>query len=189
MTQPAHLIAVQPLDAAVGAAGSVRALLDERAFLELYARTAVALRAYIVRTLGNPTDADDLVQEAYLRLLRTPVPVGDAQALRAYLFRTASNLVVDRHRARKHEAAEAVPERASHDPDAALKLDVGRLLGRLKPRERQLIWLAHVEGADHTEIASMLGLRYGSVRVLLARARSRLARLLRDGHSATAGER
>lgn len=167
------------------ASGTARALLDERAFLELYSRTAVQLRAYVVRTLGNAADADDVVQDAFLRLLRSPVPVADDQALRAYLFRIASNLVVDHYRTRKHESRDQVPERAASDPDSALKLDVGRFFRRLKTRERQLIWLAHVEGADHNEIASVLGLRYGSVRVLLSRARSRLARLLREHHVAS----
>lgn len=185
MTQSSHIMAVPPSETAVDASGKTRALLDEGAFLELYSRTAVQLRAYIVRTLGHAADADDLVQDAFLRLLRTPVPVGDDQALRAYLFRIASNLVVDHHRARKHESADRVPERGANDPDSALKLDVGRFLRRLKPRERQLIWLAHVEGADHDEIASVLGLRYGSVRVLLSRARSRLAHLLRDHRPAS----
>ena len=46
-----------------------------------------------------------------------------------------------------------------------------------------MMWLAHVEGADHREIAAVLGLRAASIRVLLSRARQRLAGLLRDsGH-------
>lgn len=173
-------VAIQPSDTAVDDSGKTRALLDERAFLELYSRTAVQLRAYVVRTLGNATDADDVVQDAFLRLLRSPVPIGDDQALRAYLFRIASNLVIDRHRARKHESPDAIPERSGSDPDGAVKLDVSRFFRRLKSRERQLIWLAHVEGADHAEIASILGLRHASVRVLLSRARHRLASLLRE---------
>lgn len=188
MTPFLHIMAVQPSDAAVDAPGRTRALLDEKTFLDLYSRTAVQLRAYVIRTLGNATDADDIVQDAFLRLLRTPVPVSDEQALRAYLFRIASNLVIDHHRSRKHEAVEPVPERAASDRDGALKLDIGRLFRRLKARERQLIWLAHVEGADHNEIARILGLRHGSVRVLLSRARHRLARLLRE-HRPPKGDR
>ena len=104
--------------------------------------------------------------------------------MRAYVFRTASNLVVDHWREHKHEASNDVPERGASGRDQSLRLDVSRLFARLKPRERQLVWLAHVEGADHREIAATLGLRAASIRVLLSRARHRLGRLLREnGHA------
>ena len=58
--------------------------------------------------------------------------------------------------------------------------------GRLKPRERQLLWLAYVEGSNHQEIADCTGLRAGSVRLLLFRARHKLAELISKGlHGAT----
>lgn len=171
------------MDAALEQASTAPSLLTEPEFHALYARTAAPLRAYVVRTMGHASHADDIVQEAYLRLLRKPVPTRDADELRAYLFRTASNLVIDHWRAHKHESPETPPERGAAGPDQALRVDVGRLFARLKPRERQMMWLAHVEGADHREIAALLGLRAASIRVLLSRARQRLARLLRDsGH-------
>jgi RNA polymerase sigma-70 factor (ECF subfamily) len=55
-----------------------------------------------------------------------------------------------------------------------------RALGELAPRERALVWLAYVEGASHAEIAAALGLSALSVRVLLFRARGKLARILRQ---------
>ncbi len=153
-------------------------LLDERAFQDLYCRTAAPLYGYVARTLGRTTDADDIVQEAYLRLLRTPVPRHDSHALRAYLFRIASRLVIDRWRTDTRETGD-VPERVAAAVDPAVRLDVRQALARLTPRERQLIWLAHVEGADHREIAAALDLRVGSVRVILWRTRRKLARWLR----------
>jgi RNA polymerase sigma-70 factor, ECF subfamily len=60
-----------------------------------------------------------------------------------------------------------------------LRLDMIRVFRQLKPQQRQMMWLAYVEGADHREIASALGVREGSVRVLLHRARRKLAALLR----------
>jgi RNA polymerase sigma-70 factor (ECF subfamily) len=152
--------------------------LDERAFHDLYDRTAAPLHAYVARTLGRMTDAEDIVQEAYLRLLRTPVPGHDTRALRAYLFRIASRLVIDRWRSDTRETSD-VPERQAPAVDPVVRLDVRQALARLTPRERQLIWLAHVEGADHREIATALDLRAGSVRVLLWRTRRKLARWLR----------
>jgi RNA polymerase sigma-70 factor, ECF subfamily len=59
-----------------------------------------------------------------------------------------------------------------------LRLDMIRMFQQLTPQQRQMMWLAYVEGADHREIAAALGLREGSVRVLLHRARRRLASLI-----------
>lgn len=176
-------MAIPDMDTAIARETGAPALLTEPEFHALYAQTAAPLRAYVVRTMGHGAHADDIVQEAYLRLLRKPVPTRDADGLRAYLFRTAGNLVIDHWRAHKHESQETPPERSAAGRNEVLHLDVGRLFAQLKPRERQMMWLAHVEGADHREIAAALGLRAASIRVLLSRARQRLARLLRDsGH-------
>jgi RNA polymerase sigma-70 factor (ECF subfamily) len=52
-------------------------------------------------------------------------------------------------------------------------------MGNLKPREREILWLAYAEGASYKEIAGVLGLRAPSVRVLLFRARQKMLKLLR----------
>ena len=58
------------------------------------------------------------------------------------------------------------------------RADLRRALDRLSPRERQMLWLAYAEGSSHQEIADTLGLRAGGIRVLLFRARRKLAALL-----------
>jgi RNA polymerase sigma-70 factor, ECF subfamily len=156
-------------------------VLDGPSFEAFYRQTAAPLRAYVVRVIGSATPADDIVQESYLRLLRAPPPIDDPGQLRAYLFRVASNLIRDhwRREGRLREAAEQVaaePESAGHDP--SLRLEMSRLFGQLRPEQRQMMWLAYVEGAGHREIAEALGLRERSVRVLLHRARRKLAALL-----------
>ena len=65
--------------------------------------------------------------------------------------------------------------------------DVRLAFEQLKPRERQLLWLAHVEGFDHREIARLTGLRAASIRVLLFRARRELASVLREGSRLASG--
>ena len=50
----------------------------------------------------------------------------------------------------------------------------------LKPRERELLWLAYVEGSTHTEIADTVGVKTASVKMLLFRARQHLATVLRE---------
>jgi len=59
--------------------------------------------------------------------------------------------------------------------------DVRRALGRLKPRERALLWLAYANGSSHAEIADVLGLKTGSIKLLLFRARRKMASALQRG--------
>jgi RNA polymerase sigma-70 factor (ECF subfamily) len=63
------------------------------------------------------------------------------------------------------------------------RTDVQRALGRLKPRERALLWLAYAQGSSHREIAGVLGLKTGSIKLLLFRARRKMAALL-EGNQA-----
>ncbi|HEV3075485.1 MAG TPA: sigma-70 family RNA polymerase sigma factor, partial [Thermoanaerobaculia bacterium] len=92
----------------------------------------------------------------------------------------ATNLLQDHRRGSRRllPLAEA-PEGSAPAPDAAARIDLHRLLARLAPRERQILWLAHVEGGSHADIAAITGLGPASIRVLLFRARRRLAGLLR----------
>jgi RNA polymerase sigma-70 factor (ECF subfamily) len=169
---------VEPVGAETSAAVGV---IDEDAFHALYHGTAAPLRAYAARVLGNVTQADDIVQEAYLRILRAPLRTDDPQHIRAYLFRIASNLMSDHFRRQKWETTvKDMPELATVDSDTSTRLDMARMFRRLRPRDRQLLWLAHVEGADHREVAKALGLGERSVRVLLFRARQKLAKLIRE---------
>ena len=61
-------------------------------------------------------------------------------------------------------------------------------MARLKPRERELLWLAYAQGSTHQEIGEALGLKTGSIKPLLFRARQRMATLLR-GAGYTGGRR
>jgi RNA polymerase sigma factor (sigma-70 family) len=76
-------------------------------------------------------------------------------------------------------------ERGSPDlsvaPLCEQRLGVRQAFERLNPRERQLLWLAYVEGSNHVEIADCTGLRAKSVRLLLFRARQKLAELICRG--------
>jgi RNA polymerase sigma-70 factor, ECF subfamily len=164
--------------------GTPQLMINEQAFHDLYRRTAGSLRTYAARVLGNATYADDIVQESYLRLVRSPPATDDPQQLRAFLFRVASRLIIDYWRRGRHEvgrADESTDTRSAPGPDIPLRLDMARVFERLTPQQRQLMWLAYVEGADHREIATALGLREASVRVLLFRTRRKLAQLLRAG--------
>jgi RNA polymerase sigma-70 factor (ECF subfamily) len=163
--------------------------LDEAGFRSFYDATARPLWAFLSRTCRQPSVADDLLQEAYFRFLRSGFTGDGPEHRKNYLFRIGANLARDHFRRRRPEEplgdpATGAPETADRGPDprerAGLSRDLDRVLGRLEPRDRQLVWLAHVEGASHREIAAAVGVQEASVRVLLFRARQKLAGLLRE---------
>jgi RNA polymerase sigma-70 factor (ECF subfamily) len=175
-----------PIDAA-GESDEALAMTED-AFRLFYDRTARPLWAYLARTSGDRRLADDLLQETYCRFLKSAPPMDDEAHQRHYLFRIATNLVVDlRRRPQLDAAAVSVPSDDLPLPtardgasDAARRVDVGRALARLRPRDRALVWLAYVNGSSHREIADALGLKATSIKLLLFRARRRLAALLQE---------
>lgn len=172
--------------AASEAAAQPELLMDDEAFAAFYQRTARHLWAYVARVCGNPTLADDLVQESFLRFLGADLRDDGEVAWRRYLFRIATNLMRDHWRKPSPSAIEDLPESLVPGIDARAdeRLDSEAVLAaameRLAPLQRQLLWLAYAEGASHQEIAEITGLRVTSVRVLLFRARQKMARLLRQ---------
>ena len=156
---------------------------DEAAFRRVYERTAPRLRAYLQLAVRDQALADDVLQEAYYRLLRADMNDAAIGQVRSYLYKTARTLVADHGRRvgreRKHQQRWNSP--VSESPRHDLALDMERLFARLSVRERMLLWLAYVEGASHREIAGSMGIGENSVRVVLYRARKRLAGIL-EGH-------
>jgi len=161
--------------------------MDEDTFRAFYDRTARPVWVYLARITGDRALADDLLQESYYRFLRAERSFDSESHRRNYLYRIATNLAHDRHRSKRGVVSVPLPaehERsalASHDDvagDAERRTDLGRAMAQLKPRERKMLWLAYAHGSSHEEIAETLGLRRASIKMLLFRARRRLAALL-----------
>lgn len=165
--------------------------MDNQAFAAFYQRTAGSLWSYLVHVSGNATLADDLLQESYLRFLCAARLSDGEAACRRYLFRIATNLLRDHWRRRTPASLEGLPEEA-------LGTDQGRHIARIesqeilapawrrmRTRERQLLWLAYAEGATHREIAEITGLHSAGIRILLFRARRKMARLLKGAEKSS----
>jgi RNA polymerase sigma-70 factor (ECF subfamily) len=106
-----------------------------------------------------------------------------------YLFRIATNLARDVHRRRRIEEVVLRDDQTSGqvvpaDPSvkSTMHTDLARAMGKLRPRDRSLLWLAYAHGSSHREIANTLGLKVASIKLLLFRARRRLAKLLPRGN-------
>jgi RNA polymerase sigma-70 factor (ECF subfamily) len=173
-------------------------VMDEEAFRGFYDRNARGVWAYLSRVTGDRQMADDLLQEAFYRFLRaasTAPPDQDRFDSDAHrrnsLYRIATNLATDaRRRSFTRPAAtvsgddvERLTDTAGklggdHGDDVARRTDVNRAMSQLRPRDRAMLWMAYAEGASHDEIAGVIGVRPSSMKLLLFRARQRMAKLL-----------
>ena len=157
--------------------------MDEGRFEAFYRRTAGGLWSYLFRMTGDEAVADDLLQKTFFRYLRANPTLATEEHQRRWLFRTATNLALDHFRETKRERTrnqltEMRESGPSMEPREVLRHDMMKTFAELKPRERALLWLAHVEEADHDDISEALGVKPNSVKVLLFRARKRLGDLL-----------
>jgi RNA polymerase sigma-70 factor (ECF subfamily) len=181
LPQPAAAVAA--VEAATKAAAPA---MDADGFAGFYERSARALWVYLARSSADPALAEDLAQESYVRFLSSDrlaeVAAEGEVAARRYLFRIASNLLRDHWRRPRTSSLEDAPEECFSASGSEAASDVqmllGPALGLLRPRDRQLLWLAYAEGCSHREIAEIAGLAGASVRLLLFRARRRMIKLL-----------
>lgn len=169
---------------------------DTEAFDELVRLTYGDVFKLAVRLTGNEADANDVVQDTYVRAFRGLRRFrGDAQ-FSTWLYRIASNcastFTARRSRLRHHSLAEAeeVPET---DPDqdptlqaeaSTLRASLERALEQLPHRLRAVMELRHLEDLSHREIAERLGISESATKVRLHRARNTLRRLLPTGDEA-----
>jgi len=174
-------------------AGLVRRLQarDRSAWEELYAEYQPRLRAFGYRLAGNAHDADDLVQETFVRALPALDRLDpDRVDLAAYLFATEKNLFLKQvERAKRAEPTAEVPEpdlptAIEDDPERSALLhrqqeEVRVANARLDPRQRLVLALCELEDRSYAEIGELVGLNENAVAQLVFRARERLRTELR----------
>jgi RNA polymerase sigma-70 factor, ECF subfamily len=161
-----------------------------------------ALYRTALRMTRNPTDAEDLVQEAYLRAFRSLHQFTEGTNLRAWLFRILTNTYINDYRRRQRRPTSAsldgieefylydhlVDSRVQPEDDRPEDIvlqqltvdDVTRSIESLAEEFRQVVLLADVEGFAYREIAEIVGIPVGTVMSRLFRARRRLQRQLYD---------
>ncbi|MEW5761963.1 MAG: RNA polymerase sigma factor SigX [Bacillota bacterium] len=154
----------------------------EYLFLRHYAAVLRVVRGIV----GDGTAADDVTQETFLRLYRSPPP--DMTNIRAWLFRVAANLAANHLRSERRRAHREAAQTARTGPwegaedvaDSVLRRDetsrVQAALAKLSARDRACLWLRY-SGASYAEIAAALGIKRNAVGTVLARARARFKNL------------
>lgn len=164
---------------------------DEHAFEQLFTRHRDRLWAVALRTMRNPDEASDALQEAMISAFRRADSFRGQAAVTTWLHRIVVNACLDRMRRNKVRATQAMPE----NPDRDLKLaeagdlqdeisqqetasDVAQALGEINADQRAALVLVDMQGYSVEEAATILGCAVGTVKSRCSRGRAKLAPLL-----------
>ena len=172
---------------------------DAEAFGVLFSRHRDRLWAVALRTMGNPEDAADGLQDGMIAAFRRAGSYRGEAAVTTWLHRVVVNACLDRLRAAKIRRLEALPDdvedrgtlvataRHADEPDAAAedaerRRRVVAALTTLPADQRAALVLVDMEGYPVAEVAEMLGCAEGTVKSRCSRGRAKLAELLTDLH-------
>jgi RNA polymerase sigma-70 factor (ECF subfamily) len=160
------------------------------AFEEVYRQHSARLFSLAVRMLGNPADAEDMLQEIFLSAHRKLDSFRGDAALGTWLYRLAMNQILDHVRSRAARTgqltdglddATVIADAAGHRlADRAIdRIDLERALDELPEGCRAAFVLHDVEGLEHREVSEVLGIAEGTSKSQVHKARLRLRGLLR----------
>lgn len=167
-----------------------RTVDSSQTIAQLVAEYSTALYRVAFSVTRNAAEAEDAVQETFLRVLKHESRLGEIRDYRVWLVRIIWNIVLDRkRRARTRPEGEDIADHARALPSSDRPADAtvissqeqGRILAlvdRLPAREREALLLSAVEELTTAEIAAALGTTESSIRSRIFRARRELAALL-----------
>lgn len=165
-----------------------------QAFDALYALYSARLMRFVVHLTRQPGQAQDLFQEAWLKLVRSPPELNSDEDVLPWLLRVARNDWISRTRRERRWGPLAGPEQhedLAPDPEQQLQgqelqARLSAALGRLSEADREVLLLLGVEGLSHEQAARVLELSAVALRQRLSRARARLqAELGMEAESST----
>ncbi|MBI2685009.1 MAG: RNA polymerase sigma factor [Acidobacteria bacterium] len=149
------------------------------AFEELFHIHGTRMKSIAYNLLGNQQDAEDAVQEAFLKSCRSQHNYRGGAALHTWVYRILINVCLDEGRRRQRRPAmDTVVEPRSGDTPADLKFALRHALTQLPRRQRAVFLMAAAEGLPHVEIAAILEISEANSRTLLFDARRQLQGLL-----------
>jgi RNA polymerase sigma-70 factor (ECF subfamily) len=151
---------------------------DLSAFEELVCRNQSSAWALAFRYLSDPVEAEDVVQEAFLRLLKAAPHYRPETAFRAYFSKIVVRLCLDFRSKKRPDYREVMPEIVDprDNPELALHrkesaVELRRALADLPPTQRMVFLLRHIEGFTYSEIAETMDISPKAVDSLLQRGR------------------
>ncbi len=151
---------------------------NQQAFAVLVARYYRDVYRVVWRLNGGHADTDDVAQETFMRLWVNPGQLREAKALKGWLLRVASNLVMDRFRQKPMEAIEAAENVADGHLGAEAQADLASVtvvvdgaIAELPERQKLALTLVHFEQMSNIAAASAMAISVDALESLLARAR------------------
>ncbi len=159
---------------------------DERAFAALVDGCYPGCLRYAVRLLGDRGEAEETVQDAFIRVHRALPAYEDRQRFRAWLYRILVNCCRTRlaatRRVRYLATVEVLPDAAAMPSpwDGDWEARVEAALGRLPPPQREAFLLHYVEGLSYEEMAAVTGEGISSLKMRVKRAKDRFITLLEE---------
>lgn len=158
---------------------------DLSAFEELYERHGARMKSIARNLLHDVGDAEDAVQEAFLKIYRGAKTFRGGAAFSTWAYRVLVNTCYDSLRRRGSrptgpslDAEDATPLAAPATADHPLRMALEKAVGRLKPKHRAVFLLFEVEGFSHLEISRILGIPEGTSKTFLFGAKKNLQRWL-----------
>ncbi len=161
---------------------------DADAFATLFDQHYQAVYSYVLWQGGDPDLAEDITQETFIRAHANLHRLGPPWKIRAWLFRLARNLFIDHHR-RKDPSVRLDTDipLASDEPSPERQVLIGELsspvkraLRGLSGHQREALVLREVEGFPYADIAEVMGMSLGNVKVMLHRARASFKEMYTD---------
>ena len=144
---------------------------DSRIFEEIYRRYGDRMKSIAWSHLGNVSDAEDAVQETFLKVHRAASTYTGEASFSTWVFRILVNTCYDLLRKRKRRVEETpiegTAERTAASIDDAKRITLEKLLGELPEQRRSVFTLFEVEGLSHAEIGQILGITEGNSKWIL----------------------
>ena len=138
---------------------------DEGALATLVDRHGPRLHAFLVRLIQDQTEAEDLVQETWVRIARSANSFNPSRRFRPWVYGIALNLARDLHRKRRVRSRAPVdPPAPRTDTSPLERLDLRGRLARLPDQLREVLMLRYYEGMNEAEMAEALGVPRGTVK-------------------------
>ena len=156
---------------------------DLRAFEQLYRAHGARLKSMAFHIVGNRQDAEDAVQETFVKAYRGIQGFQGHSGVGTWLCRILINACYDLTRRRKREAdpeEHGIADRPAPGRQLALKVALESALRRIQPKHRMVFQMFEVEGMRHSEIASILEVPEGTSKAWLFEAKKELKRLLTE---------
>jgi RNA polymerase sigma-70 factor (ECF subfamily) len=150
-------------------------------FERLYRTHGARMKSIAWNMLRNHQDAEDAVQDTFLKVQRSIHTYNGRASFSTWVFRVLVNTCTDTQRSRQHQSEKLPENLIGREPNVTLRIALERALCRLSEKHRAVFLLAEVEGFTHFEIASILDIPLGTSKGWLFEARHELQRLLFAG--------